>query len=401
MAQAARLNLRMQKELKLLHTDPPPGASFPSLSDASSSASSLTSIDALFQGPEGSVYANGVFRIKIQIPERYPFQPPIVTFATPIYHPNIDNGGRICLDILNLPPKGTWQPSLNISTVLTSIGLLLNEPNPDDGLMHEASREFKYNRCAFDQKAKSMTEKYAKAGDSGRTESKHCNESHQFPNTEYNEKEGQNASTCVPEHLLCKERSDGSSRELLSRFPGSCSKFDGSMIKAQIHDCSTLGTDIQQHKEANNISIKHAENPSKLPATRKKLSLHTPVVSSGQNGKSGKLSQRVDEPAAYQRAGKQAVIEDTQLPERAKEVLQNFGDKTQGCDREKPSVLEYENTSIPCGEKLEECLVSSETGEAAIVLDSEDSEDESAAVRSTLLVAKRRLPRKRKSGFFR
>lgn len=37
-----------------------------------------------------------------------------------------------------LSKQGAWQPSLNISTVLTSIGLLLSEPNPDDGLMCEA-----------------------------------------------------------------------------------------------------------------------------------------------------------------------------------------------------------------------------------------------------------------------
>ncbi|KAE8686743.1 Ubiquitin-conjugating enzyme E2 T [Hibiscus syriacus] len=94
----------------------------------------------------------------------YPFQPPIVTFATPIYHPNIYNRGRICLDVLNLAPKGARQPSLNISTVLRIIRLLLSEPNPDDGLMCEASTEYKYNRQAFDHKARSMTEKYAKVG---------------------------------------------------------------------------------------------------------------------------------------------------------------------------------------------------------------------------------------------
>lgn len=43
--------------------------------------------------------------------------------------------GRICLDILNMPPKGAWKPSLNVCTVLASIGLLLAEPNPEDGLV--------------------------------------------------------------------------------------------------------------------------------------------------------------------------------------------------------------------------------------------------------------------------
>ena len=33
--------------------------------------------------------------------------------------------------------QGAWRPALNISTVLASIGLLLADPNPDDGLMTE------------------------------------------------------------------------------------------------------------------------------------------------------------------------------------------------------------------------------------------------------------------------
>lgn len=47
MAQAARLNLRLQKELKLLMTDPPHGVSLPSLSDNPNLPSvSLLSIEA-------------------------------------------------------------------------------------------------------------------------------------------------------------------------------------------------------------------------------------------------------------------------------------------------------------------------------------------------------------------
>lgn len=40
-----------------------------------------------------------------------------------------------------LPLKGAWRPSLNISTLLTSIQLLMAEPNPDDPLMADIVRE--------------------------------------------------------------------------------------------------------------------------------------------------------------------------------------------------------------------------------------------------------------------
>ncbi len=66
---------------------------------------------------------------------RYPFVPPCVKLTTPIYHPNIDDKGRICHDILKMPPKGDWKPCFNISSVLITLQALLSEPNPDDPLM--------------------------------------------------------------------------------------------------------------------------------------------------------------------------------------------------------------------------------------------------------------------------
>ena len=95
------------------------------------------------------------------MPANYPFGPPKVHYITPIYHPNIDSAGRICLDTLNMPPKGAWKPSLNIATVLQSLQLLMAEPNPDDGLMVDITHEYTHDHARFERTAAEQTRRHA------------------------------------------------------------------------------------------------------------------------------------------------------------------------------------------------------------------------------------------------
>ncbi|XP_030623681.1 ubiquitin-conjugating enzyme E2 T [Chanos chanos] len=157
-------NTRLKRELQLLSTEPPPGISCWQVEDQTDE------LRAQIIGGVNTPYEGGLFTLEIKIPERYPFEPPKIRFLTPIYHPNIDNAGRICLDALKMPPKGAWRPSLNISTILTSIQVLMAEPNPDDPLMADISSEFKYNKPVYLEKAKDWTEKHAMLTNKGAEE---------------------------------------------------------------------------------------------------------------------------------------------------------------------------------------------------------------------------------------
>ncbi len=144
-------SVRIKRELELLIKDPPANCS------AGPEDEDIFRWTATLLGPENSVYEGGIFKLCIEFPGDYPFKPPKIKFLTKIYHPNINLGGGICLDIL----KEQWSPALTISKVLLSICSLLDDPNPDDPLMPDIADQYKKKRVEFDLLARQWTSLYA------------------------------------------------------------------------------------------------------------------------------------------------------------------------------------------------------------------------------------------------
>lgn len=89
---------RLMREIKSLETDPPWG-----ITCSPDTGEGFDILHVKLCGPRSSPYEGGVFELVINVPGRYPFEPPQVKFVTPVYHPNIDKGnaGFLFLEINN------------------------------------------------------------------------------------------------------------------------------------------------------------------------------------------------------------------------------------------------------------------------------------------------------------
>ncbi|OJJ59640.1 hypothetical protein ASPSYDRAFT_200395 [Aspergillus sydowii CBS 593.65] len=128
---------RLQSELMQLMVSPSPGISaFP---DADGN---LLSWIATITGPSETPYEGLTFKLSFSFPNNYPYSPPTVLFKTPIYHPNVDFSGRICLDIL----RDKWSAVYNVQNVLLSLQSLLGEPNNASPLNAQAAELWDTNQ---------------------------------------------------------------------------------------------------------------------------------------------------------------------------------------------------------------------------------------------------------------
>ncbi|KAK4709456.1 hypothetical protein AABB24_038985 [Solanum stoloniferum] len=120
----------------------------------------ITEFNVEFHGPKESLYEGGVWKIRVELPDAYPYKSPSIGFLNKIFHPNVDElSGSVCLDVINQ----SWSPMFDLLNVFeVFLPQLLLYPNPSDPLNGDAASLMMKDKNQYEQKVKEYCERYAK-----------------------------------------------------------------------------------------------------------------------------------------------------------------------------------------------------------------------------------------------
>lgn len=139
---------RLMRDFKRLQEDPPTGVS------GAPSENNIMLWNAVIFGPVGTPFEDGTFKLLIEFSEEYPNKPPTVRFVSRMFHPNVYADGSICLDIL----QNRWSPTYDVSSILTSIQSLLDEPNPNSPANSQAAQLYQENKREYEKRVTAIVE---------------------------------------------------------------------------------------------------------------------------------------------------------------------------------------------------------------------------------------------------
>jgi len=120
---------------------------------------SMSDFMVTFHGPKESEYEGGVWKVRVELPQAYPYKSPSIGFVNKIYHPNVDEGsGSVCLDVINQ----TWSPMFDLINIFeVFLPQLLRYPNPTDPLNGDAAAVLLKEPERYKEKVKEYVQKYA------------------------------------------------------------------------------------------------------------------------------------------------------------------------------------------------------------------------------------------------
>lgn len=114
--------------------------------------------------PEEGYWKGGKFVFEIRIPPEYNIKPPEAHCMTKIWHPNINEDGKICLSILrehSLDGCG-WLPTRTLKDVVWGLNSLFTDlVDFDDPLNVAAAEQHHLDRRAFERKVREYVHWYA------------------------------------------------------------------------------------------------------------------------------------------------------------------------------------------------------------------------------------------------
>lgn len=142
---------RLVREIRQLQTEPPEGIRI------STDDEDILDVTGIIQGPAGTPYEGGYFRVRFKFTEEFPAAPPKCWFMTKIFHPNVSKAGEICVNTL----KKDWKREYGIAHILVTIKCLLIYPNPESALDEAAGKMLLEKYEDYCKHAKLMTSVHA------------------------------------------------------------------------------------------------------------------------------------------------------------------------------------------------------------------------------------------------